>query len=71
MPCRLNIFKIGFSNKSKWRISISISSKKGLGKTKKLIEDDENIPNKKTENETERVENLDYFLNDDEINRDR
>ena len=42
-----------------------------LGKTKKLIEDDENIPNKKTENETERVENLDYFLNDDEINRDR
>ena len=40
-----------------------------LGKTKKLIEDDENIPNKKTENETERVENLDYFLNDDEINR--
>tara|TARA_Y100000816_G_C25902107_1_gene470593 strand:- start:168 stop:539 length:372 start_codon:yes stop_codon:yes gene_type:complete len=42
-----------------------------LGKTKKLIEDDENIPNKKRENETERVENLDYFLNDDEINRDR
>ena len=42
-----------------------------LGKTKKLIEDDENIPNKNRENETDRVENLDYFLNDDEINRDR
>ena len=30
-----------------------------------------NITNKNTQNQTERVENLDYFLNDDEINRDR
>ena len=41
-----------------------------LSKTKKIIEKTEDNSNQKKDDGPERVDDLDYFLNDDEINRD-
>ena len=42
-----------------------------LSKTKKIIEKTEDNSNQKKDDGPERVDDLDYFLNDDEINRDK
>ena len=42
-----------------------------LSKAKKIIEQTEDNPNQKKDDGPERVDDLDYFLNDDEINRDK
>ena len=42
-----------------------------LSKTKKIIEKSEINPDLKKDDRPERIDDLDYFLNDDEINRDK
>ena len=42
-----------------------------LSKAKKKIEENEINSDQKNDDGSERVEDLDYFLNDDEINRDK
>ena len=42
-----------------------------LSKTKKIIEKTEDNSNQKKDDGPERVDDLDYFLNEDEINRDK
>jgi len=42
-----------------------------LSKAKKTIEKTEDNFNQKKDDRNERVDNLDYFLNEDEINRDK
>ena len=42
-----------------------------LSKTKKIIEKSEINPDLKKDDGPERIDDLDYFLNDDEINRDK
>ena len=42
-----------------------------LSKTKKIIEKTEDNSNQKKDDGNERVDDLDYFLNEDEINRDK
>jgi len=42
-----------------------------LSKAKKIIEKNEDNSNQKKDDGPERVDDLDYFLNDDEINRDK
>ena len=42
-----------------------------LSKAKKKIEENEINSDQKKDDGSERVEDLDYFLNDDEINRDK
>ena len=42
-----------------------------LSKAKKIIEKTEDNSNQKKDDGNERVDDLDYFLNEDEINRDK